>query len=210
MTTKVPGVSFTLTLNSEAVDAKLRAMLSRVSAPKDGFYDNVGHHMRQSTLDNFDKESAPDGTKWVALSKKRIRQRERQKLLPMTILNTNRGIGLKSSVAYQAGPDQVMWGATARHNGKSYARVHQMGAEINIPEYTRTIYRHFNPKSQKTNGRFVKKKNKHKRAEEVTYAARSITIPARPYLGIGPADEAEIYEIAKDWLSKHDTPKIGP
>ena len=48
--------------------------------------------------------------------------------------------------------------------------------------------------------RFAKKKNKTSVATEVVVGAHRITIPARPFLGIGPEDEADIIEAARRWL----------
>lgn len=198
MSSKPAGVSVTLSLEDEGAHRKLTALLRRLTFPKEPFFKRVGQHMELSTGENFRRETAPDGTPWKKLAPATIKGRVRKKLNPDGILRAS-GI-LRQSVSHQAGVDRVIWGARAQHAGKSYARIHQLGGEIQVAERKGKIYRHFNPKTLKTNGRFVKKNRKHLRVEDVTMPARTISIPARPYLGVSAADETEIYEIASEWV----------
>lgn len=83
--------------------------------------------------------------------------------------------GLMGSITFVAGPDTVEVGTN-----KPYGAVHQFGATI-VPV-------------RGTHLRFVI-------GGKPVYA-RSVTIPARPYLGIGPEDERVIAETVTDALDR--------
>ncbi|MDP5307916.1 hypothetical protein [Paracoccus spongiarum] len=53
----------------------------------------------------------------------------------------------------------------------------------------------------KVGRRFVKKKEAN-HVSDVTIPGHSITIPARPFLGLSQADRAGIFEDAEDWLTR--------
>ncbi|MDO5614442.1 MAG: phage virion morphogenesis protein [Paracoccus sp. (in: a-proteobacteria)] len=195
MTDHPEGV--TIRIDVDEISDGLRAMLSRLSNLR-GFYKNVGKHMVNSVDQNFRQEVAPDGTPWQALSAARIKQRARTS----SELGILRDTGdLLDSLNADATDNGVSIGVLSK-----YAKIHQFGGEVRIPGGTGTLYRHWNPRSQKTNGRFVKKENKHMKTETYTRKARTIRIPARPYLGFSPADREEIVHIAEQWLAKNDTP----
>ncbi|MCX5497318.1 phage virion morphogenesis protein [Kaistia dalseonensis] len=83
--------------------------------------------------------------------------------------------GLMGSITQKANRDSVEVGSN-----KIYAAVHQLGATIEAKNAT------------------------HLRFEMAggLVAVKSVTIPARPYLGIGPADERTINETLVDALDR--------
>ena len=87
--------------------------------------------------------------------------------------------GLMPSVTYKADAMSVRVGSA-----KIYAGVHQFGATI-LPKKGKSLVFHL--------------------GKRVVFAKR-VTIPARPYLGIGPADRAAVHEIVlaelRDALAK--------
>ena len=86
------------------------------------FWKNVGMYVQKQTLkERFDKEQAPDGTKWKPLSPARIKQRlKRHKTGSMKILQD---VGeLRRSVKYEAGQKYVRIGSNLK-----YASTHQFG-----------------------------------------------------------------------------------
>ena len=71
-----------------------------------------------------------------------------------------------------------------------YAAIHQLGGTISMQAGTRYIAgRRFAKRSETPGGR------------DVAIGARSITIPARPFLGVAPRDVEGILEAAEDWLN---------
>ena len=91
------------------------------------FWQLVGMYVQKQTIkERFDKEQAPDGTKWKPLSPARIKQRlKRHKTGKMKILQD---VGeLRRSIQYEAGANYVRIGSNLK-----YARTHQFGRG-NIP-----------------------------------------------------------------------------
>ena len=83
---------------------------------------------------------------------------------------------LKSSMVYEAGPDMVVWGSNVE-----YAAIHQYGGEIkakNGPYLTFKI----------ASGNFVR--------------VKSVTIPARPYLGVSKDDKEEIRYMMRAYIAR--------
>ena len=82
----------------------------------------VGMYVQKQTIkERFDKEQAPDGTKWKPLSPARIKQRlKRHKSGNMKILQDTGE--LRRSVQYEAGQTYVRIGSNL-----IYARTHQFG-----------------------------------------------------------------------------------
>lgn len=86
------------------------------------FWQLVGMYVQKQTIkERFDKEQAPDGTKWKPLSPARIKQRmRRHRTGQMKILQD---VGeLRRSVQYEAGQTYVRIGSNL-----IYARTHQFG-----------------------------------------------------------------------------------
>ncbi len=82
----------------------------------------VGMYVQKQTIkERFDKEQAPDGTRWKPLSPARVKQRmRRHKTGQMKILQD---VGeLRRSVQYEAGQTYVRIGSNL-----IYARTHQFG-----------------------------------------------------------------------------------
>jgi phage virion morphogenesis protein len=76
--------------------------------------------------------------------------------------------GLLASITFEASPGVVIVGSN-----KVYAAIHQFGGKI-VPKNAKALV-------FKIGDRVIRRK--------------SVTIPARPYLGIGPEDEAVIYRV---------------
>lgn len=91
------------------------------------FWQLVGMYVQNQTIkERFDKEQAPDGTKWKPLSPIRVKQRmKRHKTGNMKILQD---VGnLRDSVQYEAGQNYVRIGSNLK-----YARIHQFGGTIHF------------------------------------------------------------------------------
>lgn len=85
------------------------------------------------------------------------------------------GTHLLASVAFRANAAEAEWGASWE-----YAHVHQYGATIK-------------PKAKKHLSFMLGGNLVH---------AKSVTIPARPFVGLSPENRSDIEEIVTDWLGR--------
>lgn len=151
------GISYKTTIDDADMREKLAELIGKMQRPI-GFYKNVGERLLESVANNFDNESAPDGTRWAPLSP--VTRDRRSRLYgnaPMTILRAS-GY-LKETINSKASDTEVRIGSAL-----AYAAIQHFGGE--------------------SKGYM-----------------KGAVIPARPYLGISPADEEEIFVIAEDWLA---------
>jgi len=171
-------------------DSSLLA-LDRIDAATDRraeVLDAIGAYLLTATQRRFERETAPDGQRWQRLSprtaRRRINGRERGY---NNILRVSRR--LEQSIFHDVVDDQLMIGSNL-----PYAAIHQLGGEIEMPERQQTIFQHYDAKTDTFDQRF-RTKRRSNFARDVTVSAHTITMPARPYLGIDDADRAEISEI---------------
>lgn len=177
----------TLTLDDRAVQADLAQLVRQADSPAAAM-NAIGAYMMAATQRRFDRETGPDGVKWARLSPRTAAKR---------IGRTRRGhenilrvkARLYASLAYEASADQVAIGTNLE-----YAAIHQLGGTIKIPERRQEI----NLSVGKGRKRFVKRTAKRRDTREVAIGAHTISIPARPYLGVDEADRAEIRRIVED------------
>jgi phage virion morphogenesis protein len=186
------GITYTLTLQDQEAERRLSAMVARMNNPS-AFYKDVGEHLLNSALDNFEREAGPDGKAWERLMPRTIKERERKRLTPIRILRARGRL---------AGSLNLTFSDTEARIGTPvpYAAIHQLGGKIKKPERRGTIYQHYDAKADVVDQRF-RKKSKSNFARDVTIKAHDIEIDARPYLGIGAQDIPIIFEIAERWLN---------
>lgn len=82
---------------------------------------------------------------------------------------------LTRSIDYIASPDKVEVGS-----GLIYARIHQRGGQITAKNASALAF--------SVGGKFIQ--------------VKSVTMPARPYLGISPENERDIVSAAEDWMAR--------
>lgn len=169
-------------------DRDVRAEMARHAQPPDGsLAAQLGEYLQASTQDRFKAQAAPDGTPWAPLSE---RYQRRKKYNADKVL-TLRGY-LRSGIHYQ----KLDVNSVAVGTNSPYGGIHQFGGTIQQPARQATV------RFRTVAGRVLFAGRKHKRATErqVSIAARTITMPARPYLGISQADADEIRQIVLDWI----------
>ena len=98
----------------ERVSRGLQALIGGLSDRQE-LMEGIGLYLEASTVDRFDSETAPDGSRWTPSL--------RAKATGGKTL-TDHGL-LKGSIGYVATNDQVEWGSNL-----VYARPHQEGATI--------------------------------------------------------------------------------
>ncbi|MDP5308730.1 phage virion morphogenesis protein [Paracoccus spongiarum] len=190
------GISLQFELRDEEARRRLQEMLDRMDNRRP-FLEAVGDRLVRAASDSFRNERAPDGTPWTPLAARTIQNRIRKGQVPLTILRSNTRIGssLAGSINRVATNDEVRVGSPV-----AYAAIHQLGGTIRKPARQAKIYR-----LKDANGtvglRFVKRETAN-HVTDVTIPAHSITIPARPFLGVSATDRAAIIEDAEDWLTR--------
>lgn len=187
------GITYKVTLNDEAARAALQALIDRMDNPR-GFYADVGEHLLNSARENFDREAGPDGIPWKRLMPKTVKRREEMKLTPIRILRA-RG-RLAGSLNIAVSDNEVRIGTPVK-----YAAIQQLGGEIKRKERISTIFQHYDARTDTLDQKF-RKKSKSNFARDVKVKAHTITLPARPFLGISKEDQDEIIRISRRWLGE--------
>lgn len=149
----------------------------------------VGQVIRTQTLERFEDEEGPDGTPWLPSLRVQNKQQKleetgkRKRFIQLAgddepSIHSGKTLvdkgDLKDSIVAQlSGTDEITVGSNM-----VYALIHQKGGTIE-----------------------AKRSTLHYLVPGVGWRrTRSVTIPARPYLGMGSDDWAEIQEMVLVWL----------
>lgn len=171
------GATFTVEFDALAARERIGVLMDRMENPQP-FLQAVGLGLVESTKRRFDQGVAPDGSAWAPHAPSTIRQRIKSGKVPLKILVSD-GL-LRGSIITQVEGQSVRVGSNAVGDQSAYAAIHQFGGSINRPART---------------GRAFGRQN-------VAIPAHTITMPARPYLGVSADDEADILELADLWLGQ--------
>lgn len=145
--------------------------------------------MEDGVEDAFSKQSDPTtGMPWASLKPATIRQRKRKGKWPGKILQVS-AAGLASSIQSQYGDDYAIAGTN-----KEYAAIHQFGGTIDVHARSQQVYFRQNKRTGQVGNRFVPK-SRSNFAQWATMGAHSITIPARPFLGLSPHYTDEVLGV---------------
>lgn len=179
------GITLTFDLRDEDASGRLARLISNMDN-RLPFFSRVGDRLMLSIAENFRSETAPDGTPWAPHRPSTIRSRIRRGQVPLQILSSNTRIGtsLRGSINRQVSNDELRIGSPAE-----YAAIHQLGGTISKPAGSRWM-----------SGRRFAKRSGSPEGREVAIPAHTISIPARPFIGISNADREGIVEDAEDWL----------
>lgn len=143
----------------------------------------LGAHQRR-----FDAEVSPDGTPWAPLSPRYKRRKDRERPGAKKLVYDN---FLKGTLRYQVKAGELLFGSN-----REYAAIHQFGGDINIP--ARSTLAYFSQSAiGRGDSRFVKRRRSDF-AQWVTIPAYTVTMTARPWLGLAPDDKAELARIVAD------------
>jgi phage virion morphogenesis protein len=177
----VSGVSTRVTGLEQAL-AALGRVASQAANPR-GLYENVGMSLVVSTQRRFEQGIGPDGSPWPP-SLRALAEGGK------TLIDTAR---LMQSITFEARETGVDVGTNV-----VYAAIHQLGGVINQAARQQVI--HFKRNSRTGRTRFAKANVKATFAQKAEIGARTINMPARPFLGIDQDDEREITTLAGEWL----------
>lgn len=176
------SIDIRLELGEDSATTRLQAILDRLEDPGP-LLRAVGERLVLSTSDNFRQQRAPDGTAWVPLSPATIRARTRRGKVPIAILRQDGR--LAGSISHEVEGPVLRVGSPI-----VYAAIHQLGGTIRKEASSRWMA-----------GRRFARRDKNPEGSEKAIAAHTITIPARPFLGVSAEDEVAISEQAVDHLT---------
>lgn len=166
-------------------DAGVLAQLARVEAAGlslKPFFDRLGGGLVSSTQTRFETETDPQGKKWKPLARATVRRKRGDRRILKERLR------LLQSLTHNATPDYLEVGTNV-----PYAGTHQLGGTIE--QFARSQRATFT-RTRSGRLRFARASTRLKSrvVRPITIGAHTVTIPARPYLGISKADEAMIAE----------------
>ena len=196
-------------------DAEVMEALARFQAASGNVvpvYKNIGEELLQSTQARFRAGKGPDGKAWAPLSKRHAAAK--RKAGHSAAILVMRGY-LSGTIRYQADADGVQVGTD-----RPYGAVHQFGADIQMP--ARQQEAHVSVRTAPLTGTRMGKDGKPKAwtlaagtlqfrrrkdagkagvsARTLTIGDHTITIPARPYLGLSEDDRAASLDVVADHL----------
>lgn len=180
------GVTLEVGIEDEAT--KVYVQLAERLGKGKGLMQAIGQSLVSSTIRRFSQQVGPDGTPWAPLSKATLKKRGPN---AKALLASGR---LRQSITFAATSNSVEIGSNL-----IYARIQQLGGTIEREENTTTIYRRSKDLAEGRQARFVKK-SKSDFATDHKVKAHSITIPARPFLGISAQDEKTVAALAHDYV----------
>lgn len=162
------------TLTVEFRDAQITGAFARLrfalGRPEE-LTQPIGMRLRDNAQDRFAGERAPDGTPWAPLNPLYAEVKRGPGILRGPDWSRS---GLNNSLTYQAAGWEVAIGSN-----KVYAAIHQFGGTIRPVRAKVLVMR-------TAGGR-------------VWGTAKSVTIPARPYLGLSAEDARDVLDIVEDW-----------
>lgn len=164
----------------DEAQAALREAMQRAADPRPMF-DTIGASLVTSTVRRFETGTAPDSSVWPpsirALAEGGKTLVDSARLMrSITFVASSRGVEVGTNVVYAA--------------------IHQFGGVIR--QAARSAVLHF--RRMRSGATRFSKPGKASFAQKRTIGARTITMPARPFLGLDDADRLAIEGIAGNWL----------
>jgi phage virion morphogenesis protein len=170
----------------DKVGGAVRRMEQLGASPRP-LWDAFGQYGESSTRLRFQKQAGPDGKAWRP-------SRRVQKSGGQTLVRKRR---LLRSITYRANNSGAEWGSNV-----VYARIHQLGGKIEKLAFSSTLRLRTNRagallrQAEHPNlSVFARAHHKQAVTRRYTVGAHTISMPARPYLGVNEADVREMRQI---------------
>ncbi|HGY9637896.1 TPA: phage virion morphogenesis protein [Pseudomonas putida] len=179
------GAILDVTMDASAVGRELEQLIERLGSLRTPLND-IAEYLHISTDNRARRQIAPDGSPWAPLSARTLAKKKGKKIL-------RESGALLDTLRHQVTDDSLDFGTD-----KPYGAIHQDGGKIEHAARSQQVY--FKEKGGVVGNRFVKK-SKSNFAQWVTHGARTVEMPARPYLGLSTEDETRILEIVSDYLT---------
>lgn len=168
--------------DAEDALADLGGLIARLDDPTPA-YEDIGLALITSTHDRWERGVAPSGSPWpTSLRVKKYGG----KTLKLTARLYRSVTANASRTGVEVGTNVV------------YAAIHQLGGSI--AQGARTAVLHFKTNKRTGTSRFAKP-GKADRARKAEIGAHTITMPARPFLGLDQDDPRTIATIFENYLS---------
>lgn len=178
------GAILEVAVDTSVVGRELELLIERLGSLRTPLND-IAEYLHISTDARARRQVSPDGAPWAPLSPRTLARKKGNKIL-------RESGALLDTLRHQVTDDGLEFGTD-----RPYGAIHQYGGKIEHAARSQQVY--FKEKGGVVGNRFVKK-SKSNFAQWVTHGARSVEMPARPYLGLSSEDEAEILEIVSDYL----------
>lgn len=149
---------------------------------------NMGEYLMIVHTIRFGSQTAPDGSKWQALSPRYLKRKKKNKDKILTLDGY-----LKNTLRYLVKAGELLFGSN-----RPYAAIHHFGGEIKKPPRAAEVFFKQN-KNGSVGKQFVKKKQSNF-AQAVNIAAHVIKMPSREWLGTSAADNTELTNIALRYM----------
>lgn len=159
-------------------DAAIRAAFGRLStALRSGALKAIGAGLVEETQTRFERASGPDGAAWAGLHP------------AYAAIKRGPGILRESRMLQRSVTSQVSGSRILIGSNRVYAAVHQFGATIKPKNAKALVFR-------------LRPAGKGKGGNSGLVRAKSVTIPARPYLGFGKGDREVVMEVLEDVVAR--------
>ncbi len=161
------GARITYALDDKAFQGAVQRLGGVI---RSGMVRQIGMALLVTTEERFQSQTEPFGAKWAALNPAYAAIKR-----GTNILTASRA--LVKSLTMEVSGTRVMVGSN-----RIYARVHQFGGTIRPKRANALVFR-LGGVGPRGGPGFVH--------------ARAVTIPARPYLGFGPADQRAVMDVVQ-------------
>lgn len=178
---------------TDAASPTLRRLLAKMQGDgREQLLGHMGEYVMRSTRERAEREVAPDGKKWRALSPDYAKWKQKQRPgVPILKFDFHM---LGDQFSYQVDPGGVLVGTNA-----PYGAIHQFGGTIRRAAHSRKLtFGKDKPSGMKVFAKAHSKEADHEKW--ATVDAYDVTIEARPWLGISDEDAQELLDITTDHL----------
>lgn len=178
------GAMLDVTIDASVMGRELELLAERLGSLRTPLND-IAEYLHMSVDARARRQVAPDGSPWAPLSPRTLARKKGNKIL-------RESGALLDTLRHQVSNDELQFGTD-----RPYGALHQFGGKVEHAARSQQVY--FKEKGGVVGNRFVKKRQSNF-SQWVTHGARSVEMPARPYLGLSNEDETEILEIVATYL----------
>lgn len=154
--------------------------------------EDIGEYIVRSTRERAEREVDPDGQPWQALSPRYARYKARKRPGVSKLKFDFHMLGDRFFSQVDGG--DLLVGTTAKQGA-----IMQFGGEIKREARESEVY--FHRDREGTVGNLFVQRRQSNFAQRVLLPAYTITMPARPWLGLSDEDEREVLDIAADHIA---------
>lgn len=177
----------TLTLDYRDAMHVLLGMEQQLRHPEP-MLDKMGEALLDFHRQRFKDQESPSGEAWQELSRRYKKRKKRNKDKILVLDGT-----LRNTLRWQIRGNEMLFGTD-----RPYGAIHQFGGTIEIAARSQQAY-YRQLRSGRVKNQFVRKKRANY-SEWHTIGAYSITMPARPWLGVSDTEKIRLVDIARNHL----------